>query len=64
MADPQVFFDLKTKKVTRTVPPGLIKLLHHVEGSTLVAVPYSVFDTAKDFMGVPVQIRRETRKPK
>lgn len=61
MSDPRVFYDPKTKKIVRTDPPGLMKLIQPVEGTSLVVMPTCLFDLEKAKL-VPVQQGTETRK--
>lgn len=66
MADPRVFYDPKTKKIVRTDPPGLMKLIQPVEGTSLVVMPACLFDLEKGLQPVSVQrgveVRRHRRK--
>lgn len=64
MADPRVFYDPKTKKIVRTEPPGLMKLIQPVEGTSLVAVPTCLYDLGNRFQKVPVQQGIEPKKAK
>lgn len=61
MADPRFFYDPKTKQIVRTDPPGLMKLIRPVEGTSFVTVPSVVFDLEKAKF-VPVQHGIEIRK--
>ena len=63
MADPRIFYDPKTKKIVRTDPPGLMKLIQPVEGTSLVFVPSRLYDLEK-FRVVPVQEGIIKGKPK
>ena len=62
MADPRIFYDPKTKKIVRTDPPGLMKLIQPIEGTSLVAVPTRLLDLEKDCQPISVQQGYETRK--
>ena len=62
MADPRVFYDPKTKKIVRTEPLGLMKLIRPVEGTSLVAMPTCLFDLGNRFQKVSIQQGIETKK--
>lgn len=62
MADPRIFYDPKTKKIVRTDPPGLMKLIQPIDGTSLVAVPTRLLDLEKDCQPISVQQGYETRK--
>ena len=62
MADPRVYYDPKTKKIVRTDPPGLMKLIRPIEGTSLVAVPTCLFDLERGCQPVSVQHGLETHK--
>ena len=53
--DPRVYYNPKTKKIIRTEPPGLMKLIQPVEGTDLVFIPTVLFDLGNGFRVVPVQ---------
>jgi len=55
MADPRIFYDPKTKKIVRTDPPGLMKLIKLVEGTNLIFVPGCLYDLEKHLRAVPIQ---------
>jgi len=61
MSDPRIFYDPKTKKIVRTDPPGLMKLIQPVEGTNFITVPQALFDLDRARF-VSVQHGIETRK--
>ena len=62
MADPRIYYDPKTKKIVRTEPPELMEAIRPIAGTSLVAVPSGVYDLARGFRAVSVQV--EIIKPK
>jgi hypothetical protein len=62
MINASVYFNRTLKKVIRTDPPGLLKLIVPVEGSSLLIVPPTVFDTETRQI-VPVNFRFVETKP-
>ena len=64
MPDPRIYYDPKTKKIVRTDPPGLMKLIRPVEGTSLIAIPLVLLDLENRCQSVPVQHGVESRKVK
>ena len=62
MINAAVYFNRTLKKVVRTDPPGLLKLIVPVEGSSLLIVPPTVFDIETRQI-VPVNFRFVETKP-
>jgi len=63
MADPRIYYDPKTKKITRIDPPGLQQLIKPVAGTDLFSIPDQLFDL-KTLKFVRVQVSAEPRRPK
>ena len=63
MADPRIYYDTKTKKITRVDPPELKQLIKPVIGTDLVSVPDQLFDL-KTLKFVRVQVNAESQKRK
>lgn len=63
MADPRVFYDPKTGKIVKTDPPGLMKLIREVPGTTFVHILERLYDLAKRFRMVSVQSSCVESKP-
>ena len=63
MADPRIYYDTKTHKITRVDPPELRRLIEPVAETGLVSVPDQLFDlkTLK-FVRVQVSAEPQTRK--
>ena len=63
MADPRIYYDRKTKKITRMNPPELKQLIKPVVGTELVSMPDQLFDL-KTLKFVRVQVSAEPQKKK
>lgn len=63
MADPRIYHDGKTGKITRTEPPELMGHIKQLGNTSLYVFPTALIDTTRGFRLVSVQVSAENRVP-